>query len=187
MHKIVLEDRAETLKRPEWNVFTILHENLSMKKLCSVWTGCRLCSLLTTTCWPDDRRLPNLHIFDCFFYFYFDYCFLMPSGWKCPFTKGIVCSFFFARKIKQQWSKKVSLRKWRFSLHNRLYPSVHSIIKHLIANLFIIREHSLCTIRWRSSNSEENEDMVSDWITSWRKEIIITAYKWYQMKGCGLS
>ena len=44
VHKIVLADRklklreiADTLKISEGSLFTILHENLSMRKLCSKW------------------------------------------------------------------------------------------------------------------------------------------------------
>ena len=49
LHKLVLADRklklreiAEELKISEDSVFTILHEHLSMRKLCSKWVPCLL-------------------------------------------------------------------------------------------------------------------------------------------------
>ena len=49
LHKLILADRrlklsemAEELKISEGTVFTILHEHLSMRKLCSKWEPCLL-------------------------------------------------------------------------------------------------------------------------------------------------
>ena len=49
LHKLILLDRklklreiAEELKISEGSVFTILHEHLSMRKLCSKWVSCLL-------------------------------------------------------------------------------------------------------------------------------------------------
>ena len=36
-HKLKLREIADTLKISEGSVFTILHEHLSMRKLCSKW------------------------------------------------------------------------------------------------------------------------------------------------------
>ena len=68
LHKIVLVDRklklheiAEELKISEGNVFIILHEHLSMRKLCSKWVP----HLLTVDqkCVDDSERC--LQLFQC--------------------------------------------------------------------------------------------------------------------------
>ena len=41
-HKLKLHERAEELKISEGSIFTILHEHLSMRKLCSKWVPCLL-------------------------------------------------------------------------------------------------------------------------------------------------
>ena len=41
-HKLKLREIADTLKISEGSVFTILHEHLSMRKLCSKWVPCLL-------------------------------------------------------------------------------------------------------------------------------------------------
>ena len=63
LHKLVLADRnlnlreiAEELKISEGSVFTILHEHLSMRKLCPKWVQCLLTVDQESQCVDDSER-----------------------------------------------------------------------------------------------------------------------------------
>ena len=62
-HKLKLCEIAEGLKISEGSVFTVLHEHLSMKKLCSRWVSCSLSVNRKQQCVNNSERC--LQLFQC--------------------------------------------------------------------------------------------------------------------------
>ena len=62
-HKLKLPEIAEELKISEGSVFTILHEHLSMRKLCSKWMPCLFTVDQKQQCMKDSEH--SLQLFQC--------------------------------------------------------------------------------------------------------------------------